>query len=191
MQRTTKEIEQELLVLQAQSGDRKALHQIVECWHPRLLRHALFLTKRSEVAAEAVQDAWISVIKSLRQLRDPASFKAWVFRIVQNRAMDLMRRESRKRSALVNMVNQSAVAETRPRNEKAFDSNTLRAAIESLTSELQNVLRLYYTEEMSVKEVSHVIGIAEGTVKHRLFRARQQLKTLLTIEEQDDERERD
>ena len=67
----------ELLVLRSQDGDRGALDELVNRWQGRFFRHACRLTANPDSARDAVQEAWIAIVRGLRRLDDPARFGPW------------------------------------------------------------------------------------------------------------------
>ena len=181
--RTRAEILEELLVLQARAGSARAFEVIYERWHPKLLRRARRLTKDSEAALEAVQEAWIGIARGLWKLEDPMRFGAWALRIVSNKCADWIRKQRAERRLKTRVGNEAGGA-ARPDarmddQTSSSDIEALRLAIRLLTEESRLVLTLFYLEEIPVREISRTLGIAEGTVKSRLFHARKQLKKIL------------
>ena len=91
------EIEDHLLVMDAQDGDRKALEQLVRRWKKRLWQHAYRLTADPQAAWDVTQQSWLGILKGLRKLHDPARFKAWAYRITTHKAIDwIKKRKVRK-----------------------------------------------------------------------------------------------
>ena len=90
---------EELLVLRAQDGEQRALGTLVNQWHVRLSRYAQHLTGDAEGTAEVMQEVWLSVVRSLHRLEDPARFRPWVYRIVANKCTDWVRHRVRSRGA--------------------------------------------------------------------------------------------
>ena len=170
-------IEDELLVLQAQGGDRRALEALAGRWNGRLLRHARLLTGEAAGAADVTQDAWIGIVRGLRRLDDPARFGPWAYRIVTRRAADWTRRRQRDRRLL-----RAAAAEARPRHATAQPATAadeialLRDAIRKLPADRRAMLALLYLDGASVSLISLIFQIPPGTVKSRLHHARRQLR---------------
>lgn len=167
------------LVLRFQDGDKRALSQLVERWQPRLFRQAMRMVERPSEAEEVVQTAWVSIVCGLGGLRDPACYRRWAYRILTNKAADWIR--SRQRDRIL----------TRPLEEEPSDAtdgehmgqiDLLRSMLRQLPEEQRMILNLYYLEEMSVSEVAHVLSLPSGTVKSRLFHARNRLKEKLERE---------
>ena len=83
--------EDQLLVMEAQDGDVRAMEALVRRWQKRLWQHALRLTDDREAAWDVTQQTWLGIIKGLRRLNDPARFRAWAYRITTNQAMDWLK----------------------------------------------------------------------------------------------------
>ncbi|MEM0925648.1 MAG: sigma-70 family RNA polymerase sigma factor, partial [Planctomycetota bacterium] len=87
----------EWLVLKCQGGDSAALAILVERWQPRLLGFAIRLLGDRDLAEDAVQSAWLVIVKRIRSLRDPSAIRPWLFRIVANRCADSLRKQIKRR----------------------------------------------------------------------------------------------
>ena len=72
----------ELLVLNSQRGDTKAINLLIKKWHPKLVHQAFRLTGDRDAALDVAQESWQGIIKGLKKLRDPAVFPAWSYQIV-------------------------------------------------------------------------------------------------------------
>lgn len=163
--RTSRAIYEEWLVVRSQAGDAEALDGLVRIWHPRLLVLARSWSRDDAAAADAVQEAWISITRGLRKVRDPATFGAWAARIVKRRCADEARKEKR--------VSERAKRARPPVGvEGRGVSAELDEAIAALDSASQTLLRLHYGQGMGLGQIAAVLGVPEGTVKSRLFRAR-------------------
>src|SRR5262245_56428905 len=166
MTRQPDQIFDEALVLHAQQGRREALDLLAARWRARHYVHARRLLGSAELAADAVQNAWISIIRGLWSLRDPALFPAWSYAIVTRRAQDLMRRVARaKESPLADDLADESPKESIP-------TDTLSAALKLLPQDQQTAIALFYRDDLSVAEIASALAIPVGTVKTRLFHAR-------------------
>jgi len=178
MRRTHEDIQDELLVLQCQAGDRDALKLLITRWQPRLTRLAWRLTGERESARDAVQEAWLAIVRGLRRLHDPATFRTWAYRIVRNKCADWTRRRVTHRRA-TNRLQEEAPKATGEAPGPSDEIERLRAAMATLPHEQRTALTLHYSDELSVVEIARVLDIPAGTVKSRLFHARQRLKEVL------------
>ncbi|MGB5817837.1 MAG: RNA polymerase sigma factor [Saonia sp.] len=166
-----------LLVLQHQSGNKKALSVLVHKYHRKFCKHSYWYTRDMDVSKDIVQDCWGIIIHRLNGLRDPNSFGSWSMRIVTRRSLDYIRRAKRMNK------NREAYSRFAPEHEnnenRDSDQTKLLPAIRSLPNDQQVVLHLFYTEDYSLKEIAQILEISVGTVKSRLFHAREKLKTIL------------
>ena len=180
MSRTHGDIQDELLVLQCQEGDEEALKTLIARWQPRLAGLAWRLTGEREVARDVVQDAWVAIVRGLRRLDDPATFSTWAYRIVRNRCADWTRRRVVRRRADRDMREAASPAgDSNERGDAADDVALLRGAMAELPDEQRAILSLHYLDGMSVSQIAAVLSVPPGTVKSRLFHARNRLKQVL------------
>ena len=177
----------ELLVLRSQDGDVRALDELVERWQSRFFRHACRLTANPDSARDAVQEAWIAIVRGLRKLDDPARFAPWAYRILSNKCVDWVRKQGRKRKLDQSLVDhqrpEDAVVEQDPERNEA--RQVVVDALRSLAPGQQGLLALYYQDGFGVSEIAEILEIPVGTVKSRLFHARNALKQALEGENDD------
>jgi RNA polymerase sigma-70 factor (ECF subfamily) len=167
----------ELLVLRAQAGHRDAVGLLVQVWQDRLWRYARRQTGSDETANDVLQDAWTDIARGLPALDDPGRFGAWAYRIVTRRCALWVRKQRRRRE-----VEREAASMRQPApNIQAAvdDADSLRVALRQLPSEQQTILELRYVDKFSTDEIAEALDIPSGTVKSRLFHARQHLKDIL------------
>lgn len=126
---------------------------------------------RSQMDAEdAVSEAVVKAFERLNSLRDPEKFKPWMMQIVANEARKLYGKKKR-----VDLVEDAS--EMKLYHEDA--KNELWDIVVRLDEKSRAVVILFYYEQLSLKEIGGVLDISEGTVKSRLFRAREKLRVLL------------
>lgn len=166
-----------LLVLQYRSGKKQALGLLVKRYHKKLCRHSFGYTHDIDASKDIVQDSWSTIIHKLDSLREPNLFGSWAFRIVTRRSLDFVRKKKRE----IEKVNSypDLQNEDDAKVDKESDIKRLQLMIQVLPKDQQVVLRLFYTEEYSLKEIAEILEISVGTVKSRLFHAREKLKTIL------------
>lgn len=169
----------ELLIIKSQEGNQKALDLLVKRWHPRLIKQAFWTTKDMESAKDIAQECWPAIIKGLRRLKSPEKFKVWANKIAYFKSVDWIRSKQKDRE---NQKKNSEVTESweQTRDEgREGKVRLLKRMILQLPEEQQSVLRLFYLEEHSIVEIGEILHIPPGTVKSRLFHAREQLKKKL------------
>ena len=181
MSRTPEDIQDELLVLRCQDGDREALEKLIARWQPRLGRLAWRLTARREAAQDIVQDAWLAIVRGLKRLDDPARFRSWAYRIVSNKCADWTRRRVVQRSVANDLRAATASAEADPSSEtdSAGEDERIRDALRELPDQQRAILSLHYLDGMGLAEIAEAIDVPVGTVKSRLYHARNRLKETL------------
>jgi RNA polymerase sigma factor (sigma-70 family) len=165
----------ELLVLQAQDGDHKSLAVLVTRWHKKLVAYSYRQTHDMEVSKDLVQEGWQAIIKSIGSLKDPAKFRVWAFRIVHNKVINWIRSQQKQR-----VMEQELQFEENSQEEEDPDFGPIRRAIDKLPSEQRTILTFFYHHNYSMKEISEILNINVGTVKSRLYHARQKVKEYYT-----------
>jgi len=168
-------IENELLVLKCQMGDTKAFEELVNRWQKRLWRHAYQLTGDRDTAWDAVQDTWVAIVKGMRRLQAAGAFPRWAYRILSARCADCMRKRQRQRK----LSDRLAVEANSAEDTCADVHDSLKGALARLPGERRALLGLRYAEGYSTGEIAEILGVPEGTVKSRLYHAREQLRRLM------------
>lgn len=182
MSRTPEDIQDELLILQWQAGDAKALKELIDRWQPRLVRFVWLLTGQREAARDVVQDVWLAVVRGLRRLDDPARFRSWAYRIARNKCADWTRRRTAGRradEALGHEIRTARSADAGEKQADADETDRLQEALAKLADEQKAVLSLHYLDGMGLAEIARVLDVPVGTVKSRLYHARERLKQAL------------
>jgi RNA polymerase sigma factor (sigma-70 family) len=179
MMRTRERIVDEWLVLAVQARRVDAFERLAARWQPRLLRHAWRLTGDAEGARDAVQDAWLAIARGIGRLRDPAAFGAWALRITSRRCADWVARRQghRRRFADLDAAEAVAAAADPPDDDLA----RVRDAIRRLGPDERALLAMYYTEGFGVAEIAAALDIPAGTVKSRLYHARERLRAIVEV----------
>ena len=173
-----KRVLEDYLVASARLGDRSAMAQLVELRGPRLTAHAARLLGDVEDARDAVQEAWIDIMRGLSRLRDTRAFPAWATRIVTRRCAGLIRKKQKTR-AIAEAVASENEHTTEHCGDASVQSTQIRRAIATLPPEQSATIALFYLDDMSVAEVAVATDVPVGTVKTRLMHARTKLKEAL------------
>ena len=168
--------ELDMLVIRAQQGDEPALLLLFEHYQPSLVQFAYRLLRDHYLAQDAVQNAWLRILTSLRGLENPAVFKSWIYRAVKWTATDLLRQVKIQQQRSSEQSVEELVAD----NSSTHDS--LNAALQGLPADEYQAIYLFYFAQLSVVEIALVQEVPVGTVKTRLFRAKAKLKVTLENE---------
>ncbi|UTW54489.1 RNA polymerase sigma factor [Kordiimonas sp. SCSIO 12610] len=170
---------EKILVLKAQTGDVKAFEVLYRAYLPSLVGFARRLSGDDHMAEDAVQDAWITISKTINRLKEPEKFRAWVFKTVRWRLIDLARRKGKGLVSLDDVQDGLVI----PHDRASIEARDLRTLIKALPSAEQDAVYLFYLEGFSVKEISDVLNVPIGTVKSRLNRARTNLREAYIYDE--------
>ncbi|OYX48614.1 MAG: hypothetical protein B7Y97_10850 [Sphingomonas sp. 32-66-10] len=165
------------LVVAVQAGDRRAIDRLVTRWHRRLVAHGWRLTGDRAMAEEAVQAAWIDILRGIGTLRDERAFPAWAYRIVTRKTAAAIGDRIAGRALAAALEDVPLPAPPSP--EDAADGTALRRAVAALPPGHRAAVALHYFEGLSIAETAVALGIPAGTVKTRLMHARARLRTLL------------
>jgi RNA polymerase sigma-70 factor (ECF subfamily) len=162
------------LVARARKGDRWAFEQLVERHQHRLFTLAARLLGSPEDGADAVQEALIRAWIGLPSFRGGARFSTWLHRICLNAVHD--QRTKRRASPLEDIPEP---ADTRDAFLASELSGAFQQAVDELEEEYRAAVVLYDVLGCSYAEIAELTGVAEGTVKSRIFRGRKRLGELL------------
>jgi len=168
-----KKAKEDLLVIAAQSGDIRAFDALFAAYNPALKRFAYRICSDEQLAIDAVQEAWITLSKTLRRLKDPRGFRIWAYKTVRWRITDMARKLPPASQSLDTLPEDAAAASP---VEPDATSDQLSALMKSLPGEERQLLALFYLDEMKMIEIASVLDIPVGTVKSRLNTARAHLR---------------
>ena len=175
MKNANEQLIDEILVMDSQDGNARAMEMLVSRWQKRLWQHAKRLTGDAEAAWDVTQQSWLAIIKGMRKLHDPANFKGWAYRITTNKSADWIKRRQKQRQGQLAI---EEVQNAHNRRTKGESDAGLKELLERLDMKKRAVLSLYYFEQLSVAEIGSALRIPAGTVKSRLSNARKELREL-------------
>jgi RNA polymerase sigma-70 factor, ECF subfamily len=163
----------ELLILKIQNGDMKAFSILVKRYQPALLNQAYRMTLDDDGALDVAQEAWQAIAKGIVRLKSPAAFRTWAYRIVSNKAVNWI--NDQKKQRFLRHYNNEVLA-SKNDIEHTDDLVLIKRALSELPVKNKTVLSMFYVDNHSVKEIAAILNLSPGTVKSRLFYARQMLK---------------
>jgi len=167
------------LVKAYQAGDQKAIARLVKRWHLIFCKKAHWMVNDANLSKDIAQESWQTIMDKLHTLQKPSSFKSWALRIVYSKSIDALRQQSKKRMQETDLGTSQVAINDEYKEENAELKEALLKAIKCLPEQQQSVIRLFYTEAYSLKEISTLLNISVGTTKSRLFHAREKLKKTL------------
>jgi RNA polymerase sigma-70 factor (ECF subfamily) len=154
-------------------GDRDAGERLVTENYPRLYRMLRYLTGSAEVAEDLTQQTFVQAWEGLPAFRGASRLSTWLHRIAYHEYTHWLRarREHAPLDAAMNVPD--------PRALRDWESLVLPRALAQLSEEQRDAFILYHVQGLSIAEVAAVLEVPGGTVKSRLFAARQRLRALL------------
>ena len=166
------------LIVRAQRGDTVAQEQLVRELAPMVFRRASRFFRIREDVEDVAQEAFARFFKNIQQLRPAENVGGWVSRVTINVCYDRLRRLRREKAAIERLSAEPIAPQRREMDEHEH----VWTALERLGPKLRIPLVLKEVDELSIKEVSEVMGITESNVKIRLHRARKKLSAILEAE---------
>jgi RNA polymerase sigma-70 factor (ECF subfamily) len=181
------------LVASARQGDLSAFEALVEKHQKRMLNIAFRIIGDYEDACEVVQDAFVSAHRNLQGFRAEAKFSTWLTAITVNLSKNRLRRmiiRQKREPVSLDAPIRAHDGEIMPdppskepsvldRLEKTAVKNKVQDCIKALEPDFREVLVLRDMQDHSYEEISGMLKVASGTVKSRLFRARESVKDCL------------
>jgi len=150
--------------------------------HLTLVRNVLFNMVGATALDDVTQEVFLRILKALPDLKTHEFIKSWVYRVTINTAIDHVRKRSFFNSP-GDDGGLDAIPTPLPSPESLQGTQQMAVLLQQGLSRLEPdhraVLVLFYFEEKSVTEIQQILGVPEGTVKSRLFQARQHLKSWL------------
>jgi RNA polymerase sigma-70 factor (ECF subfamily) len=168
------------LLDRARAGDREAFELIVVARGEPLFRTAMAILGNEADARDATQEAFVSCWRSIRTLKNVERFDAWLGRILINECRMTLRQRRRIRELLVQQTADDEVVASAPADAGlGGGSSDFDAAFGRLSVDQRAILVLHHLHGYGVREIGAWLGIPSGTVKWRLSRARNALRTEL------------
>ena len=155
----------------------REFHNQLTDFLPKMRIWAMALTRNRTVAEDLVQEVAMKVLMACDSYLPGTNFSAWVHRIMVNQFITNVRRQRE-----YNDLDQIPEVGVRGAQEEQSDLRELNIAFQRLPEDQKDALRLIAVEERSYEEVSDTTGCAIGTLKSRVHRARQQLRSAMSGE---------
>jgi len=179
------------LVHATQGGDVAAFEELVERYDRRLFRIAEHITHNREDSQDAVQEAFLKAFEHVGDFREHSQFSTWLIRITVNQALMKLRKRRTSKEVPLDEDFQAEgdvfpreVADWAPNPEELYRVSELRdiliKALEGLRPILRTVFVLRDIEELSIDQTAEILQLTPSAVKARLWRARLQLREILS-----------
>jgi RNA polymerase sigma-70 factor, ECF subfamily len=190
MTRMFREESDSTLVAATKNGESQAFEFLVKRHEAKTLSVAFRITRNREDAQDVVQQAFHKAFMHLDRFQEKSSFSTWLTRIVINEGLMCLRRNRSRREISLDDVKSEPeelfpveIPDRRKDPAEIYEQREgeriLSEAMNQLSAEFRTVVCLRL-EERSVSETAEILGVGIGTLKARLFRAREKLRVLLT-----------
>ena len=163
------------IISAARQGEAEAFAQLFDRYHSMIHAFAFRLCGHAADADDIAQEAFIKAGRGMQAFRG-GDFRSWLYRIAANCARDFHRDAARR----ARLEEQSAEEMRAAGEERRGDAAAVADALASLSADHRETVVLVYYEGLNHAEAARVLGCAETTVSWRLFRAKRELKTLLS-----------
>lgn len=175
------------LVKRWHAGDEGAFEQLVRRHEKKVFRLLLRMMGDRDEALDVSQETFLSLHRHGHRFRGDARFSTFVYRVASNAALNRRRTLGRNRARIQKLAVRQAAGDDLPQSPRDPEDATIgvevsaevRRALESLKPSLRLPVLLYDIEGRAYGEIAEILGVAEGTVKSRIHRARQALRVLL------------
>ena len=161
------------------AGDAEAFGELFRRHRDRMWALAVRITRDPEVAADAVQEAFIAAFRGADSFRGEAAVTTWLHRIVVNSCLDRLRRA--RRFVDLPDADLSNLPDSRDHHHSVDVRLDVQAALDELPQGQRMALILVDMHGLSVAEAASALGVAEGTIKSRCARGRAAMVTLLGL----------
>jgi RNA polymerase sigma-70 factor (ECF subfamily) len=175
------------LVTKARRGDLGAYDQLVQRYQERVYRTLYHMTSNHEDANDLAQEAFIKAYQALKSFKGGSSFYTWVYRIAVNKTLNFLKQRKNRSHMSLNDLDFNTennpdlvalISEKTPRREAGLSElqEKLNEAMLTLSETHRLVVTLHDVQGLSHEEIAKIMDCNVGTVRSRLFYARQQLQ---------------
>lgn len=183
--------EDQKLVRAAQQGDEAAYAELVRRYQQRIYATVYHMTSHHEDAADLTQETFIKAYQALKSFKGDSSFFTWVYRIAVNKTINFLKQRKNKMHMSLNDLDinpendpdlVALVSDKTPRREANLTelNEKLNEAMMRLSDVHRLVVTMHDIQGLPHEEIGKVLGCNTGTVRSRLFYARQQLQAFLS-----------
>jgi len=170
----------QVLVGRCRRGERAAFEEIFRQFQPRLRYYIRRLDPGGNHVEDMLQDVWVKVVRRVGSLRDPKAFVAWLYTIARNEVYSKVQ----AKDPFVGLDDEHLELVT-DNHEPVFGADEaarVHGALERLTPAHREILTLCFLEDLSPKQIAEILGIRAGTVRSRIYYAKQSLRKELEKE---------
>lgn len=171
---------EKVLIERAQGGDADAYDDLVSRYLRRVVSIAWGIVRNAQDAEDLAQEAFVKAYQSLGRFRSDEPFGPWIFRIVTNLSLDVLKHRTRFRHEEIREDQPAARRDDASLPARSNEiARRIDAAIETLPEMQRVVARLHLVEQLEHQEIASMTGLSEGTIRSHLSLARKKLKEKL------------
>jgi len=175
------------LVASAIDGREDSFEELVRRYQRPIISYVFRIVGEYDASLDVTQEVFIKVYNSLNRYSRDYKFSTWLYRIAHNAAIDHLRRNPGKQQSIetenADGTSQIQIESSRPTPEQDQERSECRSEIEAVVRCLppayRDLIVLRHSKDLSYEEIAAVTGLPLGTVKNRLFRAREMMRGLL------------
>lgn len=182
--------EDRLLVSRAQAGDLEAYDALVRRYQERIYATIYHMTSNHEDAADLAQETFVKAHRALKTFKGDSSFFTWIYRIAVNKTINFLKQRRHRGQMSLNDLDFNAehdpdivalISERTPHREVKLRElqERLNAAMQQLSDEHRMVVTLHDIQGLRHEQIGELMNCNVGTVRSRLYYARQQLQAYL------------
>jgi RNA polymerase sigma-70 factor (ECF subfamily) len=172
------------LVATAVSGFDGSFEELVRRYQRPISAYVYRMVGNYESALDLTQEIFIKVYNSLRRYRAEFKFSTWIYKIAHNAAVDHLRRSATREQSLVagpegdtfDLPIESSRLTPEQESERRERRVEIESVVRSLPANYRELIILRHSQDLSYEEIVEVTGLPLGTVKNRLFRAREMMR---------------
>ena len=167
------------LVTRCQAGDQGAFETLYRQHAARIYTLACRMGGSAEDGEDLLQEIFLQAYRKIGTFKGDASIGTWLYRLALNHCLDYVRSRRARMNTITDTLDADASMEPLARRETPIARLDLERAIERLPDGCREAFLLHDVEGFDHKEVGAMLGIAEGTSKSQVFKARTKLRALL------------
>ena len=171
------------IIEQIRLGNTGMFSILVDRYKHFIFTSAVRFLKIREDAEEVAQDVFLSAYRALDSFRGDSKVSTWLYRITYNKCLDHLKKNARRKASQEVEISESYNIGVLDKQFEAMEQDErkvmIQQAIGQLSGEDAMLITLFYLEELTLKEISEIIGQSTNTLKVRLFRSRKRLTALL------------
>ena len=172
------------LVAKALAGREESFEELVRRYQRPIAAYVYRMVGNYDAALDLTQEVFIKIYGSLARYRSEFKFSTWIYKIAHNASIDHLRRNTTRDQSLTGEADgtqyEIPLKSSKPTPEQESERRERRTEIEAVVSQLphayKDLILLRHSHDLSYDEIAEVTGLPLGTVKNRLFRAREMMR---------------